>query len=423
LFPLVFGGILTYQAYYHVSIAVAVFVLIAVFFACRIKSPSTNKGQKTHLREFWREIKKPENKPIRVFNWAYFFCGIAVNGGAMGAILTIISYRVFDTNLVLGIATSAFTVCTIISGLVLSRYVREHNRNKFLLTAFFAQAVAVLVMAFYTTTATIIVFSVVNAFCLGVITTLPSAQFFDFMSHKNIKEKYRIEYIIVVEMFLAMGRILGFVVMVLAGVFFSYLLLQIVLVGMLVSLFVFVLLSCIVARLTREPKKQFRYESNPELALEIMQKASARLEAMGKLGNFPRAWRPENTTMEKILNDYEATPEEFIVVYVDDEAVASGILQRGDRLKWAKWPTEKEALYGYRFAGNPDSGIEKTRLVFDALKEYGKSIGVPVIRIDCADFERAKLRLYMSQGFEQVGSQKEGDENWVLLEYDPLTRA
>ena len=163
----------------------------------------------------------------------------------------------------------------------------------------------------------------------------------------------------------------------------------------------------------------YRVENNPELATEIMEKASARLASLGKLDKFPIAWRPENTNMKSMLSDYDAKPDEFKVVFVDDEPIAAGILQKGDRLKWAKWPCAKNALYGYRFAGNPESSMSKTKIVFDILKDYGKSIGVPVIRIDCADFERAKLRLYMSQGFKQVGIQKEKSETWILLEFDP----
>ncbi|MCL2228208.1 MAG: HAD-IIB family hydrolase [Firmicutes bacterium] len=246
LFPLVFGGILTYQAYYHVSIVVAVFVLIALFFACRIKSPSTNRGEKTKMREYLRELKKPENKPIRIFGWAYFFGGMTVLGGAMASILTIIKFQVFDTNMALGAATSAFTVFSIISGFVMSKFINERNRNRFLLSVFFLQAIAVLIVAFYTNTGTIIAFSIVNAFCLGMITGLVSAQFFNYINHKSIKEKYKIEYIVVIEMFIAAGRILGFTIMVLGGVFFSYILLQIILVVMVVSLFMFVVLSCIV---------------------------------------------------------------------------------------------------------------------------------------------------------------------------------
>ena len=245
LFPLAFGGILTYQAYYHVSIAVAFFVLIALLFACRIKSPSLNPGGKTRLVEFCREMRKPENKPIRLICIAYFFGGLTVTGGSMAAILTIISYQVFDTNMILGIATSAFTVCSIISGIIISKFVTERNRNWFLIIAFVLLASAILVMTFYTNIVTIITFSVVNAFCLGVITSLVFAQFLNYTNHEKIKDNYRIEFFVIKEMWLALGRILGFAIMIVAGVFFSYLILQIILVVLVASLFVFVLLSCL----------------------------------------------------------------------------------------------------------------------------------------------------------------------------------
>lgn len=63
----------------------------------------------------------------------------------------------------------------------------------------------------------------------------------------------------------------------------------------------------------------------------------------------------------------------------------------------------------------------KTKIIFGALKKYAISIGIPVIRIDIAEFEVGKLRLYKSQGFKQVGICKDSDspDYYILMEYDP----
>ena len=150
-----------------------------------------------------------------------------------------------------------------------------------------------------------------------------------------------------------------------------------------------------------------------------MQKASARLVKM-KGSKIPYSWKPELTTYEQMCEDYNATPEEFMVVYADDEPIAAAIIQVGDKTEWAQWPTKKHAIYGYRFAGNPDSPIEKTKLLFPALKQYAKQVKTEAVRIDIAEFEHAKLRLYKSQGFKQVGICGDGvaPEKYILLECD-----
>jgi len=161
-------------------------------------------------------------------------------------------------------------------------------------------------------------------------------------------------------------------------------------------------------------------ENNPQLALEIIQKAGARL-AHRKGDNIPYSWHKQFLNMDYIVDDLNAAPEEFIVIYADDVPIASAILQKKDKTHWADWPTQKEALYGYRYAGNPDISLSKTKIIFDALKKYAISIGIPVIRIDIADYELSKLRLYCSQGFRQVGICQDTDspEKYILLEYDP----
>lgn len=163
-------------------------------------------------------------------------------------------------------------------------------------------------------------------------------------------------------------------------------------------------------------------ESNPALAIEIMKKASKRLVKKNK--KAPESWQEKYINQKYIIDDLNVSSEEFVVVYDDDKPIASAILQKRDKTQWAKWPTEKLALYGYKYAGNPDYSISKTKIIFDALKKYGQSIGIPVIRIDIADFELVKLRLYKSQGFKQVGQAIDYDtkENYILLEYDPNVR-
>lgn len=165
---------------------------------------------------------------------------------------------------------------------------------------------------------------------------------------------------------------------------------------------------------------KLRVENNPQLAVAIMQKAGARL-ARVRGEKIPHSWRPEFLNMDYIIDDFNVSPDEFLVIYADDKPIASAILQYGDKIKWAVWPTEKPALYGNRYSGNPDFQMFKTKIIFDAMKKYAADIGVPVIRIDIAESELAKKRLYESQGFKTVGIVKCDDfvGNCLLMEYDP----
>ncbi len=163
-----------------------------------------------------------------------------------------------------------------------------------------------------------------------------------------------------------------------------------------------------------------RIEHNPTLAVQIMQRAGARMERI-KGDKIPRSWHADQLDIDTIIDDYDVSPDEFLVIYDDDKPIAAAVLQHGDKTKWASWPTQKDALYGYRYAGNPDYPMFKTPIIFDALKKYATSIGVPVIRIDIGEWELGKKRLYESQGFKTVGISSDGDstERFLLLEYDP----
>lgn len=167
-------------------------------------------------------------------------------------------------------------------------------------------------------------------------------------------------------------------------------------------------------------KMKIRIENNPKLAVEIMKKAGKRLKDR-KGEKIPYSWQTQFLNMETIIDDLEVSSDEFVVIYADNKPIASAILQKVDKTQWAEWPTKKDALYGYRYAGNPDYPMFKTKIIFDALKEYALSIDIPVIRIDIAEYEIGKLRLYKSQGFKQVGICKDSDspENYILMEYDP----
>lgn len=168
---------------------------------------------------------------------------------------------------------------------------------------------------------------------------------------------------------------------------------------------------------------KIRIENDPKLAIEIMRKAGQRLAETHRR-KYPFTWNKEYLNQDYINENLNVDPSEYIVVYMDDKPIASAILQHGDKTQWANWPTKKDALYGYKYAGNPDYPIFKTKIIFDALKKYAADIGVPVIRIDIADYELAKKRLYESQGFKTVAISQDDDspEYYLLMEYDPRVR-
>lgn len=164
---------------------------------------------------------------------------------------------------------------------------------------------------------------------------------------------------------------------------------------------------------------RFCVKNDPALALEIMKRAS--VMAHDKNREMPQCWDEEKITFEFLKETLDAHKQDLLVCYMDDLPLCSAVVQKGDRLKWANWPTDKEALYIYRYASNPQVPLKKSVFAFEALKQYAQSIDCPVIRVDVGDWEISKLRLYESLGFRAVGTSLDTDspENYYLLEYDP----
>lgn len=159
-----------------------------------------------------------------------------------------------------------------------------------------------------------------------------------------------------------------------------------------------------------------RIENNPELAAEIMQKAAKRIANKVADKNISNWWNVDRLqSINQIAVEHNATLDEFFVIYADDAPIAAAILQKQN--KAGLWSDDKPALYGYRYAANPDYPMFRTGIIFEVLKQYANSIGVPTIRIDIAEFEKPKLRLYQSVGFKIVGEIVD-DEKCLLLELD-----
>lgn len=218
--PLILGYFLTLTSYENFSIVVSFVVFFNLIFSFRIKEEKTKPAEKYNFKKF-REVNKKEVKDYKLLFLFIFFEGITISGSAISIIMTMYFITVFGTNLSLGISTAVFSVVSIVSAFLIAKFLKEkHSKNSYIISCS-ALIVSLVVLILYTNVVTILIYNFVNAFCSKIFATLTDKLLFNFSNHKSLKDNFKTEYFVNVEFHLFLGRMFGYMLMFIAGIFVS----------------------------------------------------------------------------------------------------------------------------------------------------------------------------------------------------------
>ncbi len=196
------------------SISLTLFILAIVFSMLLKRRKATGKYM---LKEVWKEIKHNRNWKNIVF--ANFFMGM--REGVFVFVITIWIFVATNSELALGMFHLVLNIMSLIAYLLLSKYLRYHHR----LQALFIGSILISFSIFILMNELSFLMFVFYAIIIGTAFPLLNVPFssltYDVIGKsKNIND-WRIEYIVVFELFINFGRMLSIVVLITMYVMFS----------------------------------------------------------------------------------------------------------------------------------------------------------------------------------------------------------
>lgn len=139
--------------------------------------------------------------------------------GLLGTIIPMYTVYMFHTDLNLGIFTTIFAICSILTSLLLGKYGRQKTQPKMLWICMVVILFGLSLFVFHTTPATFLVYNFVYATAICVLNLIADTNMFNLSKSRCVTVNHKIEYFVFRDFALFIGRWIGFVSLMYIGVF------------------------------------------------------------------------------------------------------------------------------------------------------------------------------------------------------------
>jgi MFS transporter, YQGE family, putative transporter len=188
--------------YYVVFIATCVFFFISFLVSLKVKGSSVTT--KSH---FWDVIKRPSPEWMKMYK-VMFADGI-VSGVYSTFLITMITFKVAGGELSLGVYNTAAEIIAIVAFYVLAKF----SNPKYRLAIFAIGSISVflssVLLSVLPVLFSLVVFGIVSPVAMNMITTSMNAMIYESIEKDPLYKERRLDYIIIREIPLGVGRIIG----------------------------------------------------------------------------------------------------------------------------------------------------------------------------------------------------------------------
>lgn len=231
--PIILGSSIELYSFTKIAVYIFILSLIQVIISLKIKiEDEDEKGEKFNIRKFIKNLNSIQKQKINKYTKASIAYGIISN--CIHTLVVIITVITFKTSLNLGILTSAFAICSMIALYIHKKYYTNSN-SKFVLYLYSVlMIIGVIGLIIDINKITLIIYNLFYTTSIAVLGTIYDTKKADIVNECNIGQ-WNTEWIIVTELFIALGRVTGFILLLISGIFNQMIIFKVLLV--IVTLF------------------------------------------------------------------------------------------------------------------------------------------------------------------------------------------
>lgn len=162
------------------------------------------------FRVIWKELKA--NVAWRNICYAHVTQGL--REGVFIFLISMYVYLVTGSELALGKFGLISSGISFVGYYIVSHFLKEHNRKKAILVAGVVMAFAVLILLYHVTYMKLIIYAGIIAVAYPLLSVPFVSMTYDVIGRGYKAREFRIEYIVIREIFLNLGRILGIIIFI-----------------------------------------------------------------------------------------------------------------------------------------------------------------------------------------------------------------
>lgn len=204
--PIILGTYITLSSFQITAILIFIFYILKFILSFKIKNINIQK-EKVNLKEFIIILKQDITlKRIYIIE---FFKGIN-RYGVMSLIVSLLIIYQTNNEMELGAWTSLFSLLTIITMYLFGKYYNKNQKKKLLLVSLIMMLISFLLILYKINMLTIIIYNIAYYVFMNIVLKITEVNLYNYSNIEPYKSKFNTEYFIFRELFLNIGRILGY---------------------------------------------------------------------------------------------------------------------------------------------------------------------------------------------------------------------
>lgn len=213
IIPLIFGSVMSQSGFGFCIIIVLFLVFLQLICSVIYKDNMVPKQMpRVSLKKFIRVIKKNSILP-KIYRLA-FFNGL-IYSGAFNTIITIYIIGAVNGSLELGVFNSIFAIITSLLGLYFAKMVKPSKYKLNIIMAIIFTIFGIVLLLIRCNFITVVLFNLFQVYSRTIIHSIYEKFLFNISNSEQIKSKYTVEYFVLIEASLFIGRFIGYILIIL----------------------------------------------------------------------------------------------------------------------------------------------------------------------------------------------------------------
>lgn len=217
IIPIILGTSIELTSFMNISIYIFVLTLFQIIISLYIdmnKFEFKGKKEKYSLNKFMNKLSIVQKEKLKHVYKLSFLYGVMMD--TIRVLVIIITIMTFKTSLNLGILTTIFSICTMISLYVFNKFYQKKYLKSLLIFCSVLVIFGVIGLLLNINRTTLIIYNFTYSITVYILEVMFKIKTDNIVREYNI-EKWIVEYHTFIDFFMELGRIIGFLLMLVIG--------------------------------------------------------------------------------------------------------------------------------------------------------------------------------------------------------------
>ena len=234
LCPIILGSIITITNDQLTAIIILIISLIQIILSFKLKPIEETNISRFNLINKWSKINI--NKQVKHMCFVEYLIGMNISDGALEALMTILIFNTFKTDMNLGIITSIATIISMLCLQIYGKIYIKRKDDKIIMISSIIPVLSLLTLLFYRNNITVILYNFCYVIFVGILSLTREIRLFNISNSYIIEKENQAEFFSIREGILNLGRATGYLLLLVASIFSSTLALNVVMIILTLSI-------------------------------------------------------------------------------------------------------------------------------------------------------------------------------------------